>query len=60
MVPFLGYVVVAGVALALAARGAASAALVIWALGFLVLFAGDNIVRPMLVGGAIQQMKPGR
>jgi predicted PurR-regulated permease PerM len=53
MVPFLGYVVVAAVALA-AARGAVSAALVIWALGFLVLFAGDKIVRPMLVGGAIR------
>ena len=54
MVPFLGYVAVAGVTLALAARGAVSAALVISALGFLVLFAGDKIVRPMLVGGAIR------
>ncbi len=54
MVPFLGYVAVAGVALALAARGAVLAALVIWALGFLVLFAGDKIVRPLLVGGAVR------
>jgi predicted PurR-regulated permease PerM len=54
MVPFLGYVAVAGVALALAVEGAVMAALAVCALGFFVLFAGDKIVRPMLVGGAVR------
>ncbi len=54
MIPFLGYVAVAGVAMALAVEGAAMAALAVFALGLLVVFAGDKIVRPMLVGGATQ------
>jgi predicted PurR-regulated permease PerM len=54
MIPFLGYAAVAGVALALAARGAVMAALVVCGLGLAVLFAGDKIVRPMLVGGAVR------
>jgi predicted PurR-regulated permease PerM len=53
-IPFLGYAAVAGVALVLAVKSAAMAALVVCALGFLVVFAGDKIVRPMLVGGAVQ------
>jgi predicted PurR-regulated permease PerM len=53
MVPFLGYVAVAGVALALAVKGAMMAALAVCALGFFVVFGGDKIVRPMLVGGAV-------
>jgi len=52
MIPFLGYVAVAGAALVLGAGGAMTAALAICALGFVVLFAGDKIVRPMVVGGA--------
>jgi len=54
MIPFLCYIAVAGVALALAAKGCAMAALAVGALGFFVLFAGDKIVRPMLVGGAVR------
>jgi len=54
MIPFLGYVAVAGVALALAVKGAVMAALAVCALGFFVVFAGDKIVRPMLVGGAVR------
>jgi predicted PurR-regulated permease PerM len=54
MIPFLGYAAVAGVALALAVKGAVMAALAVGALGFFVVFAGDKIVRPMLVGGAVQ------
>jgi predicted PurR-regulated permease PerM len=54
MIPFLGYIAVAGVTLGLATKGAVMAALVVCALGFFVLFTGDKIVRPMLVGGAVQ------
>ena len=54
MIPFLGYAAVAGVALALAVEGAVMAALAVCALGFFVVFAGDKIVRPMLVGGAVR------
>jgi predicted PurR-regulated permease PerM len=53
VIPFLGYVVVIGVALVLAAGGAASA----WAVfivGAIILFVGDKVVRPILVGGATQ------
>ena len=52
MIPFLGYVAVAGVALALIAKGATTVAWAVCALGAVVLFAGDKIVRPMLVGNA--------
>ena len=54
MIPFLGYVVVAGVAFALLAKGALMAGLAVAALGCIVLFAGDKVVRPVLVGGAAQ------
>lgn len=52
MIPFLGYVAVAGVALALIGKGATTAASVVSAVGVVVLFAGDKIVRPVLVGNA--------
>ena len=52
MIPFLGYVAVVGVALALLAKGAMTAALAVCGLGVVALFAGDKIVRPMLVGSA--------
>jgi predicted PurR-regulated permease PerM len=54
MIPFLGYVAVVGVALALAVKGAVVAAIAVCALGFIVIFAGDKIVRPLLVGGAVR------
>jgi predicted PurR-regulated permease PerM len=54
MIPFLGYVAVAGVAMALVVEGAVIAALAVGALGFFVVFAGDKIVRPVLLGGATQ------
>jgi predicted PurR-regulated permease PerM len=50
LVPFLGYVAVAAVALKLAAMGATTPALVSFGLGCAVLLCGDKIVRPM-VGG---------
>jgi predicted PurR-regulated permease PerM len=52
LIPFLAYVVVVAVALTLAATGAVMAAAVVVGLGAIVVFAGDKIVRPVLVGGA--------
>ena len=52
LIPFLAYVVVAAVALTLLAKGALMAAITVAALGVVVLFAGDKIVRPVLVGGS--------
>jgi predicted PurR-regulated permease PerM len=52
LIPFLAYVVVAAVALTLSAKGAVMAAAVVVGLGAIVVFAGDKIVRPVLVGGA--------
>lgn len=52
LIPFLAYAVVAAVALALVAKGAMLAAVAVGGLGTLVLFTGDKIVRPVLVGGA--------
>jgi len=54
VIPFLGYVAVVGVALVLAAGNAASAAWAVLAFGVLILFVGDKVVRPLLVGGATQ------
>jgi len=53
-VPFLAYVAVAAVGLVLAAKGAGGAALAVLALGIAIVFATDKIVRPLLVGGAIE------
>ena len=54
MVPYLGYVVVAGVSLSLAAGGAATPALAVCVLGCIVYFVSDKIVRPILVGTAVE------
>lgn len=50
LVPFLGYVAVAALALQLATAGAASTALAALVLGCVVLFCGDKIVRPIVAG----------
>jgi len=52
LIPFLAYVVIATVSMTLLAKGAMMAAAVIAGAGTIVLFAGDKIVRPVLVGGA--------
>jgi predicted PurR-regulated permease PerM len=52
LIPFLAYAVVAAVALTLLAKGALMAAVTVAALGVVVLFAGDKIVRPLLVGSS--------
>ena len=52
MIPFVGYVVVAAVALVLVAKGAVVPGLAVGGLGVVILFAGDKVVRPMLVGNA--------
>jgi predicted PurR-regulated permease PerM len=48
LVPFLGYTAVAALAMQLAVSGATTPALFSLALGCLVLFCGDKIVRPMI------------
>jgi predicted PurR-regulated permease PerM len=52
LIPFLAYAAVAAVVLTLLAKGALMAAVAVAGLGVVVVFAGDKIVRPMLVGGA--------
>ena len=54
MLPFVGYAVVAGVSVALAAHGADWNALTAGLSGSVVIFVGDKIVRPLLVGGAVK------
>ena len=54
MIPYLGYVAVAGVALSLAAGGAVTSALAVGVLGCVVHLVGDKILRPVLVGGAVK------
>jgi predicted PurR-regulated permease PerM len=54
MVPYFGYIVVAGVACSLAASGAAASALTVFVLGCALHFVGDKIVRPVLVGNAVE------
>jgi predicted PurR-regulated permease PerM len=48
LVPFLGYVAVTALSFQLALTGATTPAVVAFALGCLVLFSGDKIVRPMI------------
>ena len=48
LVPFLGYLAVIALSLRLALLGATTPAVVAFALGCLVLFSGDKIVRPMI------------
>ena len=48
LVPFLGYVAVTAMSFQLALTGATTPAVVAFALGCLVLFSGDKIVRPMI------------
>jgi predicted PurR-regulated permease PerM len=54
MIPYLGYVVVAGVACSLAVGGTLTSGLVVFLLGCTVHFVGDKIVRPILVGSAAE------
>ena len=54
VIPFAGYVVVAGVAVALVAETSVFAGLAVLALGTVILFLGDKVVRPLLVGRATQ------
>jgi len=54
MIPYLGYVAVAGVAFSLATGGAAAPALAVCLLGCVTHIVGDKIVRPILVGDAVQ------
>jgi predicted PurR-regulated permease PerM len=54
VVPFLGYAVVAAMALQLALQGPLSTALLALLLGGAVLLSGDKLVRPMVVRGGVQ------
>jgi predicted PurR-regulated permease PerM len=51
LIPFLGYLAVAALALQLAMTGAGTTALFSLGLGSVVLFCGDKVVRPMVAGG---------
>jgi predicted PurR-regulated permease PerM len=53
MLPFVGYAVVAGVGVGLAAHGAEWNAIAAGLAGSAVIFAGDKFLRPLLVGGAV-------
>ena len=52
-VPFLGYGVVAALALRIAIEGQATLALLSLALGWTVLLAGDKVIRPLVARGGI-------
>jgi predicted PurR-regulated permease PerM len=54
MLPFVGYVVVGGVGIGLAAHGGGWSALAIALAGAAVVFLGDKFIRPLLVGGAMK------
>jgi len=54
IVPFLGYAVVAAVALRIAIEGQATLAVASLALGWAVLLAGDKVVRPLVTRGGIR------
>jgi len=54
MIPYMCYVAVVGVALALVAKGAVAPALAVCILGGTVHFVADKILRPVLVGGAVK------
>jgi predicted PurR-regulated permease PerM len=53
IVPFLGYAVVAALALRIAIEGQAALAVVSLALGWGALLAGDKVVRPLVTRGGI-------
>ena len=54
IVPFLGYLAVAALTLQLAMTGAAKAAVISLATGFVVLICGDKILRPLIAGNGIR------
>ena len=54
MLPFVGYAVVAGVGVGLAAHGAEWNAIAAVLAGTAVIFTGDKFLRPLLVGGAVE------
>lgn len=54
LVPFLGYVAVAGLTVQLALAGAAPQPLLSFSLGCVVLFCGDKIVRPAVARGGVR------
>jgi predicted PurR-regulated permease PerM len=53
-IPFLGYVVVFGAFMALLGGGSAIAAWAVLATGAVILFTGDKVIRPILVGNSTQ------
>jgi predicted PurR-regulated permease PerM len=54
LVPFLGYLAVAALALQLAVTGATTPALVALGLGCLVLLCGDKVVRPLVARNGVR------
>jgi predicted PurR-regulated permease PerM len=54
LVPFVGYLAVFALTLQLAMTGPATAALFAFALGCLILFCGDKVVRPLVARNGVQ------
>ena len=54
LVPFLGYVAVIALTLQLVMKGAASLALISFALGVAILLFGDKVVRPLVARGGVR------
>jgi predicted PurR-regulated permease PerM len=54
IVPFLGYVAAVGLALTILGSGSAITASTVLGVACLILFIGDKIVRPLLVGNATE------
>ena len=54
IVPFLGYLAVAALTLQLTMTGATAPALFTLALGFLILFCGDKLVRPLVARNGVR------
>jgi len=54
LVPFVGYLAVSALTMQLAMTGPATAALFAFALGCLILFCGDKVVRPLVARNGVQ------
>jgi len=54
LVPFVGYLAVFALTLQLAMTGPATAALFAFALGCLILFCGDKVVRPLVARNGVR------
>lgn len=54
MIPFAAPIIFGGVSIILLAQGSMAAAVAVFAFGMLVLFIGDHVVRPKIIGKAVK------